>query len=194
MEKVDKRRDKIYRYIVDRISVGAAPTVREICEDVGVPSTSTAHTDLKAMAEAGLIEMTRGRNRTIRLPGGQGVRVPLVGTVAAGEPILAVQNVERYIPVNFPGSRGKDLFALRVKGESMVKAAILDGDIVVVEKTPTAENGEIVVAMMDDEATVKRFYKENGAYRLQPENDDMQSVVLDEVEVLGKVLSVMRFY
>lgn len=194
MKKVETRREKIYQYIVERVSAGLVPTVREICEDVGIPSTSTVHTDLKHLIEAGLIEMTNGRNRTIRLPGGQSVRVPLLGTVAAGEPILAVQNIEQYIPVNFAGAGSKELFALRVKGDSMIKAAILDGDLVVVERQPAVDNGQIAVVMLEDEATVKRIYKENGGFRLQPENDNMQPVLVPQAEILGRVLSVIRYY
>ena len=194
MEKVDRRREKIYRYILDRLGGGFSPTVREICADLNIASTSTVHTDLRHLSNLGHIIMEEGRNRTIRLPGDAGMRVPLLGTVTAGQPILAVQNVEQYIPVALTASSGKGMFALHVRGDSMKNAAILDGDIVVVERTPTAENGEIIVALLEDEATVKRFYRENGKIRLQPENDDYSPVVTDSVEVMGKVVSVMRFY
>jgi len=194
MEKVDKRREKIYSYIRGRINTGSAPTVREICGDLGVASTSTVHNDLKALCQSGLIEMTDGLNRTIRLPGTPAVRVPLLGTVAAGTPILALQNIEQYIPVGIPNAAGKDLFALRVKGDSMKDAAILDGDIVVVERASTAENGWIIVAMLDDEATVKRYFKEKGHIRLQPENSEMEPIIVDSADILGRVLCVQRIY
>lgn len=194
MEKVEKRREKIYAYIQDRLSEGYSPTVREICQHLHIPSTSTVHSDLKHLTGIGLIEMTEGLNRTIRLPGNAALRVPLVGTVAAGQPILAVQNIEQYIPVGISGVQGKDLFALRVRGESMINAAIMEGDIVVVESTPVAANGEIVVAMVEEEATVKRYYKEDGHFRLQPENDTMDPIIVDEVDILGKVRAVMRFF
>lgn len=194
MEKVDKRREKIYAYILDRLGDGYSPTVREICEYLNIPSTSTVHSDLKYLVNTGLIEMTEGLNRTIRLPGSAGIRVPLLGTVTAGVPILAEQNIEQYIPVALSGRSAKELFALRVQGDSMIKAAIMDGDIVVVERTPVADNGQIVVAMIENEATVKRYYKENGGFRLQPENDDYEPILAPEVEVLGCVLAVMRFY
>jgi repressor LexA len=194
MEKVEKRREKIYAYIQMRLGEGTAPTVREICKHLGIASTSTVHSDLKSLINTGRIEMEEGLNRTIRLPGAAAMRVPLVGTVAAGVPILAVQNIEQYIPVGLDGAQGKDLFALRVKGDSMVNAAIMEGDIVVVESTPVARDGEIVVAMVDEEATVKRFYKEGGHYRLQPENDAYAPIIVDEVEVLGPVLAVVRYY
>lgn len=194
MEKVDRRRGNIYEYIRDRIGTGSAPTVREICADLHISSTSTVHSDLKHLVSAGLIEMSDGLNRTIRLPGEPTVRVPLVGTVAAGMPILAMQNIEQYIPVGLPHMQGKDVFALRVKGDSMINAGILEGDIVVIERTPVAENGQLVVAMVDDSATVKRYFKEGGHFRLQPENDRMEPIVADSVDILGKVQCVLRYY
>lgn len=194
MEKVEKRREKIYLYICGRINAGSSPTVREICGDLGISSTSTVHSDLKALCVGGLIEMTDGLNRTIKLPGTPAVRVPLLGTVAAGIPISAVQNIEQYIAVGIPGAAGKDLFALRVKGDSMTGAAILDGDIVVVERTSAAQNGWIVVAMLGDEATVKRYFKENGQIRLQPENDAMEPIIVPHADILGRVLYVQRLY
>jgi len=195
MKKMYKeRREKIHRYIVERIAAGYAPTVREICTDLGIPSTSTVHIDLRALADVGLIEKRDGPSRAITLPGNSARPVPLVGTVAAGAPILATENIERYLTVAVTGASDKDLFALHVKGDSMIKAAILDGDIVVVEKTPTAQNGDIVVAMVEDEATVKRFYKEYGRFRLQPENDDLEPIITDHLEILGRVTSVLRFY
>ncbi|HHY51742.1 MAG TPA: transcriptional repressor LexA [Clostridiales bacterium] len=193
MEKVDQRRERIYRYIVERIEEGSAPSVREICQALSIKSTSTVHSDLKALAEKGLILLTEGLNRAIRLPGRSHVSVPLVGTVAAGLPILAVENIEAYLPISSEVARGRELFALRVQGESMKDAAILPGDLVVVEKCATAENGQIVVAMVEGEATVKRYYKENGHFRLQPENDAFDPLILDEVELLGRVISVIRY-
>jgi len=194
MERIDKRRQRMLEYIIDRIGSGYPPSVREICKDLGIASTSTVHSDLHYLTEQGFIEMDTGRNRTIRLAGSENIQVPLLGTVTAGQPILAVENIEQYIPVGGLSTRGKDLFALRVKGDSMTNAAILDGDIVVVEKTPVASNGQIVVAMIEDEATVKRYYKENGHYRLQPENDSYEPIISEELTVLGKVVSVIRIY
>ena len=195
MEKVRIRREKVYQYILDRLGDGYSPTVREICADLHIPSTSTVHSDLHHLVERGMIEMDEGRNRTIRLPGAPTAHVPLVGTVTAGEPILAVQNIEQYIPVSLlTGVERDSLFALRVKGDSMIDAAILDRDIVIVEQTPVANNGEIVVAMIDEEATVKRFYKEDGHFRLQPENDIYDPIITDYVDILGRVISVFRVY
>ena len=195
MKKVEQRRERIYHYILARLGEGVSPSVREICRDLAISSTSTVHSDLHYLVDMGHIIMESGRNRTIRLPGSGSVRVALVGTVTAGQPILAVENIEEYIPVALGGERNTDaLFALRVRGDSMQNAAILDGDIVVVEKTPAARNGEIVVAMVEEEATVKRFYKEKGGYRLQPENESYAPILADHVDILGRVLSVMRFY
>ncbi len=194
MEKVDRRRERMYRYIVERIDDGSPPTVREICRALDVKSTSTVHSDLKAMADEGLLSVTEGLNRAIRLPGRSSMAVPLVGVVAAGVPILAVENIESYIPVASGHLRGRDLFALRVKGESMVNAAILPGDIVIVEKMPAAEDGQIIVALVEDEATVKRYFRESdGRHRLQPENSAFEPLILDAVEVLGRVVSVIRY-
>jgi repressor LexA len=194
MEKVDKRREKMYRYIVERIDDGSPPTVREICRALDIKSTSTVHSDLKAMADEGLLTVAEGLNRAIRLPGRSSVSVPLVGTVAAGVPILAVENIESYIPVASERLSGRELFALHVKGESMINAAILPGDIAVVEKTPAAEDGQIIVALVGEEATVKRYFRESGGrHRLQPENSAFEPLVLDEVEVLGRVVSVIRY-
>lgn len=193
LDKVKQRRMQIYRYILQRVGAGNAPTVREICSDLHISSTSTVHKDLQMMAADGLIEITGGLNRAIRLPGETGTLVPLVGVITAGEPILAVQNIEQYLSIPFAkAAHGKELFALRIRGDSMKKAAILDGDIVVFEETPAAENGQIVAALLEDEATVKRFYRENGGFRLQPENDDYAPILLDKVQILGRAVSVMR--
>lgn len=194
MEKVDRRREKVYAYILERLGEGYSPTVREICEHLRIPSTSTVHSDLKHLVSVGLIEMTEGLNRTIRLPGPSGVRVPLIGTVTAGQPILSVQNIEQYIPVAITPTKGRDLFAMRVKGDSMKDAAIMEGDIVVVESASSVENGQIVVALLPEGATVKRFFSENGHVRLQPDNDRYEPIIANSVDVLGRVAAVMRMY
>ncbi len=191
----DKERD-ILAYIRDRLTDSVPPTVREICRDLGIKSTSSAHRYLKSLEAKGYITMGDRENRTIRLAGtSSSAQIPLLGTVAAGQPILAFEDVEDYIP--FPLRSGEDpsqLFALRVKGDSMIEAAILDGDVVVVRQTPTVPNGEIAVALVEDEATVKRFYKENGHYRLQPENSSMDPIIVSDCRVLGRVVAVMRTY
>ncbi len=185
---------QILDYIRDRIDDGLPPSVREICAALDIKSTSTAHKYLGELRERGLIEKGDRLNRAITLPDDRSVRVPLVGTVTAGQPILAVEEIEGYIPYRSRHLHSRDLFALRVRGESMINAGILDGDIVVVRRTPTAENGDIVVALVEDEATVKRFYKEKGHFRLQPENDEMEPIIVDSVSILGRVISLIREY
>ena len=169
--------------------------VREICEEVGLSSTATVHHHLKALEEKGMIVREHGVNRCIQITGEEkSVNVAVMGNVAAGNPIVAIEDIECYVPVPEKMGRGRELFALRIQGESMIKAGILDGDIVIVDRTPVAENGEIVVALVGDSATVKRFYKEDGHYRLQPENDAFEPIIVDEVILLGKVISLVRNY
>ena len=188
----DKERD-ILAYIKDRLADSVPPTVREICRDLGIKSTSSAHRYLKSLEAKGYITMGDRENRTIRLVGtGTAAQIPLLGTVAAGQPILAFEDVEDYIPFSVRGEDASKLFALRVKRKSMIEAAILDGDIIVVRQTPTVQNGEIAVALVEDEATVKRFYKEDGHYRLQPENSAMEPIIVDDCRILGRVVAVMR--
>ena len=189
------RQAELLRYITDRVNDGLPPTVREICGEFGIKSTSSAHKYLKELVAAGYITMGEGTNRSIRLVQRERtVQVPLLGLVTAGQPILAVEQVEEYIPFRYNKGDSTQLFALHVRGESMVDAGILDGDIIVARKTPAASNGEIVVAMVEDEATVKRFFKENDHYRLQPENSTMEPIIVPEVSILGKVISVIRNY
>ena len=185
---------QILNYIRDRIDDGLPPSVREICAALDIKSTSTAHKYLGELQERGLIEKSSHLNRAITLPDDRSIRVPLVGTVTAGQPILAVEEIEGYIPFRSRSLYSKDRFALRVQGESMIDAGILDGDIVIIRRTPAAENGDIVVALVEDEATVKRFYKEAGHYRLQPENDTMEPIIVDSVSILGRVISLVREY
>lgn len=185
---------QILDYIRDRIDEGLPPSVREICAALDIKSTSTAHKYLGELRERGLIEKGDRLNRAITLPDDRNLRVPLVGTVTAGQPILAVEEIEGYIPYRSRSLHSRDLFALRVRGESMINAGILDGDIVIIRRTPAAENGDIVVALVEDEATVKRFYKEKGHYRLQPENDAMEPIIVESVAILGRVVSLIREY
>lgn len=196
MKTINETQKKIYEYLMERSQGGVPPSVREIGAAVGLRSTSSVQANLDALEEAGYIERDPMLKRSIRVTGeAENVtNVPLLGTVTAGMPILAVEQIEGYLPYNGRVSRDKPLFALRVRGESMIWAGILDGDIVIAEKTPVASNGEIVVAMLDDEATVKRFYKENGHFRLQPENDAFQPIIVNEVVILGKVVGLMRYY
>ena len=193
MKPLTKSQQKVYDYIKDCLTESRIPSVREICNATGLKSTSTVHLHLKTLEERGLIERDHGMNRCIRLPGAEkAASVPVMGRVTAGMPILAVEDVEGYVTVSETFRRGRELFALRVVGESMINAGILDGDTVIVHRTPTAENGEIVVALVGEEATVKRFYKEKGHFRLQPENDSFEPIIVDEVVLLGKVIALFR--
>lgn len=196
MEYLNEKQREVFDYIKKVIGErGIAPSVREIGHAVGLRSTSSVQYNLNALEDAGYIIRDPNLKRTIRLTGAAGhvSHVPLLGTVTAGVPILATQCIEEYIPIAGV-KHDEDLFALHVKGDSMINAHILDGDIVVVEKCPVAENGEIVVALIHDEATVKRFYKENGHFRLQPENDKYEPILVDELALLGKVKTVIRNY
>ncbi len=195
MKPLTKSQQKVYDYIKECLESSRIPSVREICTATGLRSTSTVHLHLKTLEDRGLIERDHGMNRCIRLPGAEkSSSVPVLGRVTAGMPILAVEDIECYIPVSESLRRGRELFALRVVGESMINAGILDGDTIVVHRTPEAANGEIVVALIEDEATVKRFYKENGHFRLQPENDNFEPIIVDEVVLLGKVVALYRTF
>lgn len=194
MSGLSKSQQKILDFIRNNVQEGKSPSVREICAATGLKSTATVHAHLKTLEEKGLIIRSQGLNRSIRLSNDNTAVVPVLGRVTAGVPILAVEDIQGYVPVSESIRRGRELFALRVVGESMINAGILDNDIVVVHKTPVAENGQIVVAMINDEATVKRFYKEDGHFRLQPENDSYEPIITDECCVLGQVISVVRYY
>ncbi len=195
MNNLSKTQNAIFEYIKNKISqTGVAPSVREIAAAVGLRSTSSVQYNLNILEEAGLIKRDANLKRTIRLAGGaENIRhVPVIGTVTAGVPILATQQIEEYVAIS--GVTGDELFALHVKGDSMINAGILNGDIVIVNQTPVAENGEIVVALIDDEATVKRFYQENDYIRLQPENDEYPPIIVDNCTILGKVITLIRSY
>ena len=194
MKPLNEKQQKVLSFLQERAQDGLPPTVREICAAAGIKSTSTVHAYLKTPEENGYISRQSGLNRAIRLPGESVARVPLLGKVTAGQPILAVEEVEDYVPYSGGGYQPGELFALRVSGTSMINAGIFDKDVVIVHKTPTAVNGDIVVALVGDEATVKRFYKENGHFRLQPENDAFEPIIVDEVSILGKVVSLVRYF
>lgn len=195
MQEITEVQKKIYKFLVERQGT-VPPTVREIGARVGLRSTSSVQANLAALEKAGYIEKDPNKKRTIRVStDSENMKtVPLVGTIAAGEPILAVQNIEGYIPFSNSSGAEKTLFALKVKGESMKNAGILPKDIVVVEQTPTASNGEIVVALLDDGATVKRFFDDGDNIRLQPENDAFEPIISTDVEILGRVVGLMRYY
>ena len=198
--KITAKQQEILEYIKSCIlKKGYPPAVREICEAVHLKSTSSVHSHLERLEESGYIRRDPTKPRAIEilddefgLTRREMVQVPVVGTVAAGQPILAQENIEDYFPIPADLLPNAQTFMLRVKGESMINIGIFDGDQVIVEKTSTARNGEIVVALVEDSATVKRFFKENGHYRLQPENDSMDPIIVPEVQILGKVVGLFR--
>ena len=199
--KISKKQMEILEYIKSEIlRIGYPPAVREICEAVNLRSTSSVHAHLESLEKNGYIRRDPTKPRaieiiddTFNLTRREMVNVPMVGQVAAGEPILAEQNITNYFPIPMEFMPNNDTFMLTVRGESMVNVGIYDGDYVLVEKRQTASNGEIVVALVDDSATVKTFYKEEGYYRLQPENDNMDPIIVMNCEILGKVIGVFRF-
>ena len=200
--KISKKQLEILEYIKSQIlERGFPPAVREICEAVNLKSTSSVHSHLETLEKNGYIRRDPTKPRAIEilddnfnLTRREMVNVPIVGQVAAGEPILAQQNIVNYFPIPVEFMPNRQTFLLKVKGESMINAGILDGDMVLVEETPAASNGDMVVAMVDDGATVKTFYKEEGIFRLQPENDFMDPIIVKEVTILGKVIGVFRFF
>lgn len=199
--KISKKQLEILEYIKAQIlERGFPPAVREICEAVSLKSTSSVHSHLETLEKNGYIRRDPTKPRaieilddTFNLTRREVVNVPLLGSVAAGEPLFAQENIENYFPIPMEFMPNKQTFMLRVKGESMINAGILDGDLVLVEQVQTASDGEMIVALVEDGATVKTFYKEKGVYRLQPENDNMDPIIVDEVSILGKVIGVFRF-
>ena len=200
--KISQKQLEILEYIkAEILRVGYPPAVREICEAVNLKSTSSVHSHLETLEKNGYIRRDPTKPRAIEimddnfnLTRREMVNVPMVGRVAAGEPILADQNITDYFPIPMDFMPNNETFMLTVKGESMINAGIFDGDYVLVEKQQTARNGEMVVALVDDSATVKTFYKENGYFRLQPENDSMDPIIVNHCDILGKVIGVFRFY
>lgn len=198
--KITDKQKEILEYIKEMIlKKGYPPAVREICEAVHLKSTSSVHSHLESLEKNGYIHRDPTKPRTIEildddfaLTRREVVNVPVIGTVAAGTPILAEQNIEDYLPIPAEMLPNKEVFMLKVKGNSMIEAGIYSGDKVIVAKQPDAENGDKVVALVDDSATVKTFYKENGHFRLQPENSTMDPIILDHVEILGKVIGLFR--
>lgn len=199
--KISDKQKEILEFIKNEIlNKGYPPTVRDICEAVHLKSTSSVHSHLETLEKNGYIRRDPTKPRAIEiiddnfnLTRREVVNVPMVGQVAAGEPILAVQNIESYFPIPTEFMPNEESFMLKVKGESMINAGIFNGDNVLVMKQSTANNGDIVVALVDDSATVKTFYKENGHIRLQPENDTMDPIIVNNCSVLGKVFGVFRF-
>ena len=197
-KNLNAQEQRVLDYIKEQVrTTGYPPSVREICRALGFKSTSSAHQYIWRLEEKGYIVKKDLKTRAIRVIGQEfTISVPVVGKVAAGEPILAQENIEDYFTIGESffdkNSLRNDNFILKVQGESMINAGINDGDYLIVSKQNTAHNGEIVVAMIDSEATVKRFYKEKNYIRLQPENDSMDPIISDRVQIIGKVIGVFR--
>ncbi len=200
--KISAKQQQILDYIKEEIlKRGYPPAVREICEAVNLKSTSTVHAHLERLEKNGYIRRDPTKPRAIEIVDDsfqqvrtEMVSIPVVGRVAAGEPILAEQNIESYFPVPASMVPSGDSFVLNVKGDSMINAGIHSGDLIFVESCNTARNGDMVVALIEDSATVKTFYMEKDHIRLQPENDDMDPIIVDECTILGKVFGVFRLY
>lgn len=198
--KITDKQMEILEFIKQNIlKKGYPPSVREICEAVKLKSTSSVHSHLETLEKNGYIRRDPTKPRTIEILDDdfgvqrkEMVNIPILGNVAAGLPILAEENIEGYYPIPAELLPNKPTFMLNVHGESMINAGILDGDQVICIETSTAENGQIIVALIDDSATVKRFYKEDGHIRLQPENDFMEPIIVDDVQILGKVIGLLR--
>ena len=199
--KISPKQQEILEYIKSQIlERGFPPAVRDICEAVHLKSTSSVHSHLETLEKNGYIRRDPTKPRAIEIldesfnfTRREMVNVPMVGRVAAGEPLLAEQNVENYFPIPMEFMPNNQTFMLRVKGDSMINVGIFDGDLVLVEQRQTDRNGEVIVALVEDGATVKRFFKEEGVFRLQPENDALDPIIVKEVQILGKVIGVFRF-
>ena len=200
--KISKKQSEILEYIKSQIiNKGYPPSVRDICEAVDLKSTSSVHSHLETLEKNGYIRQDPTKPRAIEiiddnfnLARREVVNVPIVGKVAAGEPILAVENIESYFPVPMEFMPNEQCFMLKVQGDSMINAGIFDGDTIIVEQSQTARNGDMVVALVDDSATVKTFYREADHIRLQPENDAMAPIIVPDCQILGKVFGVFRFF
>lgn len=200
--KISAKQKEILEYIKSEIvNKGYPPAVREICEAVKLKSTSSVHSHLETLEKNGYIRRDPTKPRAIEiiddgfnLSRREIVNVPLVGTVTAGQPILAVENIEGYFPLPAEDSPNAEVFMLNVKGDSMINAGIFNGDKILVQRQQTANNGEMVVALIEDSVTVKTFYKEKGYIRLQPENDTMDPIIVPTVDILGKVIGLYRRY
>lgn len=200
--KITAKQEEILEYIKEQIlKKGYPPAVREICEAVHLKSTSSVHSHLETLEKNGYIRRDPTKPRaieilddTFNLTRREVVNVPIVGSVAAGQPILATENIENYFPIPTEYMPNQNVFMLRVKGDSMINAGILNGDTILVRQQSTALDKDIVVALIEDSATVKTYYKEDGYYRLQPENDEMEPIIVNEVSILGVVFGVFRFF
>ena len=195
MKKIDEKLDKVYKFTAEYIeNNGFPPSVREICAECNIKSTATAFSYLEKLKDRGLIRKTPDKKRSLALKTGNFnyKSVPIIGTIRAGSPIFAVENLDGYCPIPADMNCGDNSFALKVVGNSMINAGIKENDTIIVRGQETADNGEIVVALVDDSATVKRFYKRGGKIILHPENDDMHDMIFEDVKILGVVKGLMR--
>lgn len=200
--KISPKQKEILDYLKSQIiNRGYPPAVREICEAVQLKSTSSVHSHLETLEKNGYIRRDPSKPRAIEiiddefnLTRRELVNVPIVGTITAGKPILAVESIESYFPIPSEYMPNEETFMLKVKGDSMINVGIYNGDKILVQKQNTAINGDIIVALIDDSVTVKTFYKEKGYYRLQPENDTMEPIIVTELNVLGKVIGLFRLF
>lgn len=198
--KISKKQKEILDFIKEHLlDKGYPPSVREMCRAVNLKSTSSVHSHLETLEKNGYIRRDPSKPRAIEIVDDEFnlsrreiINIPMVGTITAGQPILAVENIDGYFPLLPEYMPNKELFMLKVKGESMINVGIFDGDQILVQKQNTANDNDMVVALIDDEATVKTFYKEDGYYRLQPENNFMDPIIVDEVNILGKVIGLFR--
>ena len=201
-EKISEKQKEILEYIKKvTLAKGYPPAVREICQAVNLKSTASVHAHLSVLEERGYIRRDPSKPRAIEITDDEFAlsrreisNIPVVGRVAAGEPLLASENIRDYFPLPAEILSGRSFFMLDVQGDSMINSGILDGDQIIVRQQSTASNGDLVVAMVDDGATVKYFYKENGHFRLQPDNPDYSPIIADHVEILGQVAGVFRMY
>ena len=199
--KISAKQEEILEYIKSQIlERGFPPSVRDICEAVHLKSTSSVHSHLETLEKNGYIRRDPTKPRaieimddTFNLNRREMVNVPILGNVAAGEPLFAEENIEDYFPIPAEMVPNSEVFMLHVRGESMINVGILDGDNVLVQQQSTAKDGEMVVALVEDSATVKTFYKEDGYIRLQPENDTMEPIIVPDCQILGKVFGIFRF-
>ncbi len=194
MGKIEEKLEQVHQFIKRyQAENGFPPSVREICSALSIKSTATAHYYLDKLKERGILTKNANKNRAISVCDSvEYVSVPVIGTVTAGTPILAVENLDGYFPLPPDFVKSDDCFMLRVRGDSMIEAGIFDGDKIICQKTSYADNGDIVVALIEDRATVKRFFKRNGKFILHPENSTLSDIVLNEVEILGKVTGLVR--
>ncbi len=202
MRNTDLKLEEVFEFIKkSREETGYAPSVRDIRDAVGIKSTSTVHSYIARLIKDGRLVKDDGKSRSLRVGAAEEasadvLKVPLLGKVAAGVPITAVENRDGYVEFapTRKGANQSELFALKIQGESMIEAGIMDGDYIIVKSTPIADNGKIVVALIDDEATCKRLFVEDGHIRLQPENSAMEPIIVDDVRILGEVIACVRHY